>query len=178
MVGILLALLVAASPASAIVKCRTADGKLIFADVAPAGCTPEGEYKNAPPAGDGAINSPAEPGGDSDEVTRLGGVRTKLDRAANRAGEELEKLRTEIKRYPANVPGHYDGTAAGLIAFQAVNRQRDEIVSELKAKERALLEEIAGLQRQLDDLSDSAKEANGGTLPAWWNPKLKCRKCP
>jgi hypothetical protein len=77
-----------AEPATAFVKCKTADGKLLFVDVAPPGCAVEGAYQNT----DAAVPIPSP--------TRWA-PRPKPTRNAAEAGEEIIRRR-EIEREEAS----------------------------------------------------------------------------
>lgn len=178
-------LLLAASPTFAMVKCRTADGRIVIGDKPPPGCVIESSYEDAAPraaAAEPAAEAPSSGDAIKDEVfsVRTSKRRKDIERDMNAAAEDLAKTRRTI----ANVPtAPFTIYRDGFATLQHINdaeefrNQRAAVLEELKKRERSDLISIGRLQDDLDTLDAQVTE-RFGTAPSWWRASVKCEGCP
>lgn len=178
----------AATPASAFKKCRTADGKLLFTDVPPAGCVVEGEIPNAPrapepetpagepSAGDVPVAGDAPAGGSFDAQAIA--TRRRIERALAGAADDLAALARERANAPRLPAGAYVDTRSGEGSYQDGASIDPQAEAAIRAREDKVKERIQALRDEDAAVTAKLAESNGGSLPSWWSPAPRCEGCP
>jgi hypothetical protein len=177
-------LLLASAPASAFVKCRSADGKMMFVDVPPPGCVVEGELKNAPgapeaePAPEAATGSTGDTAArDSADASAISS-RRRIERELDQVAGDLIDLRREFANAPKAPAGIYVDTSDGSAHYFDKERVRDDVDAELRKREQTLLARIQALKDEFAGLTSDVEKRHGGSAPSWWNPTVRCGRCP
>ena len=103
--------------------------------------------------------------------------RRKIERALERAADELREVRVAISNTP-RIAG--DDSTGLTVRSETGDDQRvlDEANVDLRTREQALLSEIAALKNDFAKLTSAVEKRHGGALPASWSPEPHCRDCP
>ena len=179
-----LSLVLPALPASAIVRCTTADGKTMFVDVPPTGCTVERAYESAPRAADApAAPSTGTPGvapapSDANETTRRAFARrTDLERDIKQAEADRQTAMRERTGlvYPSPPSG---GSPAEIEAHRSRVAEIGATRERLERDLEDLVVRIGRYREEFATLTAEVMKANDGRLPPSWAPALDCPGCP
>ena len=169
--------LLLAPPASAIVKCRTADGNVIIADVAPPGCVVETELQPNAPAESADDEPPVDDSHRSAVMAEAIAKRRVLERRADDIGKSLRRLRQQIDSVPPEPATLQFFETESAVAYYETRRRQEKLLA-------GWLEEKTMLERRLEELTDeyaaltdAVTTAHGGEKPASWPMRLRCREC-
>lgn len=173
---------IAASPAAAFKKCRTADGKLMFVDIPPPGCVVEEEFENRPaPATEG---SPGEaPTGSSPEAATTAAdagaiaARRRIERELASAADDLVRLDRELAGAPKMVPGVYVDLEDGSGSVRDGTEVRPDVAADIAARRQVVEDRIRNLKETYDVLTRDLADRHGG-VPSWWSESPRCDRCP
>ena len=171
-----------ASPASAFKKCKTADGKVMFVDVPPAGCVVEGEFEN--PSSESAPSDAASGAEGTAEASDGGGdaqaiaARRRIERDLNAAAEDLERLRDERANAPRRPPGIYVNTQDGSGTYRGEEFVDPAVEAQIAAREEGVRKRISELNEAFGNLTREIASRHGGEAPSWWSATPRCPRCP
>ena len=179
--------LVGPGGAVAFVKCQMPDGRLLFVDVAPAGCVVKGELKNTEPAeppnesstsgGDTEGDAGDAASSDAGEAQAIAGAR-RIERELESAAEELDRVKQDRENAPKAPPGIYVDLTDGSGHYQEQERVRADAAAELDAREKQVLERIQSLRDEYAKLTGDVEAQHGGRAPSWWRSTPRCPRCP
>ena len=106
------------------------------------------------------------------------GQRRVIELRAEAVGEKLARHREAVAALTPIEAENYPSSTRGNEAYAADVRKRAETLEQIRVEELEILRELDAIRNEFATLSSTVSDANGGTLPDEWEPKLQCEACP